>query len=161
MGHALVYGAVRLRRRRDGLVTTEHDHYATHESLRLRAARDRLDVRRIRLYDDPAQPTADSIVTAVRSGITDRTGVLVLIWVHSGTGVKLPLRTSQSQSPATAVTACSSVVDGVHALGVEDEPIRIETVDVLHRHLGRRAGRRRGDRRDQRALTHRTQVFVR
>ena len=38
--------------REDEVLTTEHDFYATHESLRLSGAR----VRRIALYDDPREP---------------------------------------------------------------------------------------------------------
>ena len=37
----------------DEVVTTEHDFYATHESLRLREQLDGVTVRRIRLYDEP------------------------------------------------------------------------------------------------------------
>ena len=39
----------------DEVLTTEHDHYATHEALRLAGA----EVRQVALYDDPAQATAE------------------------------------------------------------------------------------------------------
>jgi selenocysteine lyase/cysteine desulfurase len=109
MGLGLVYGGVQVR---GEVVTTEHDFYATHESLRLRFG----DVRRIALYDDPAAATADSIVAAVRRGVGRRTGLLALTWVHSGTGVKLPLAEIARALPRGTLL----VVDGVHALGVED-----------------------------------------
>ena len=64
----------------DEVLTTEHDHYATHESLRLSGA----TVRKVRLYDDPAQATADGMIDAIKSAITDRTKVLAVTWVHSG-----------------------------------------------------------------------------
>jgi selenocysteine lyase/cysteine desulfurase len=111
MGLGLVYGGVEV----DGdVVTTEHDFYSTHESLALRFGK----VRQIRLYDDPATATVDGIVAAARSGVDDRTGLLALTWVHSGTGVKLPVQAiADAVPPGTLVVA-----DGVHALAAVDEP---------------------------------------
>lgn len=131
MGLGLTYRG--LLRPGDEVLTTEHDHYATHESLRLTGAR----VRKVRLYDDPAAATADGMIDALRGAIGARTKVVALTWVHSGTGVKLPLakltRALGSNRPLV-------VVDGVHALGVEPDPIGIELLDVLvagtHKWLG-------------------------
>ena len=61
MGLGLLYGGLRLRPG-DEVLTTEHDFYATHESLRLRAERDGVPVRRVRLYQDPARASVDEIV---------------------------------------------------------------------------------------------------
>jgi selenocysteine lyase/cysteine desulfurase len=136
MGLALVYSGLKLRRG-DEILTTEHDHYATHETLRLRALRDGVTVRRIRLYDDPAQATADGMIDALQAAITERTKVLALTWVHSGTGVKLPL---VKLAAALGSNRPLLVVDGVHALGVEAEPVDIHLCDVLvagtHKWLG-------------------------
>jgi selenocysteine lyase/cysteine desulfurase len=52
MGLGLVYARLRLAAG-DEVVTTEHDFYATHESLRLRERLGGVTVRRIRLYDEP------------------------------------------------------------------------------------------------------------
>ena len=52
MGIALVYARLRVDPR-DEVVTSEHDFFATHESLRLREQLNGVTVRRIRLYDDP------------------------------------------------------------------------------------------------------------
>jgi selenocysteine lyase/cysteine desulfurase len=49
MGLGLVYRTFRLRAG-DEVLTTEHDHYSTHESLRLRAQADGVTVRKVRLY---------------------------------------------------------------------------------------------------------------
>jgi selenocysteine lyase/cysteine desulfurase len=57
MGLGLLYSGLRLRPG-DEVLTTEHDFYSTHEALALRAARDGVTVRRVRLYDDAA--TADA-----------------------------------------------------------------------------------------------------
>ena len=137
MGLGLVYGGIELG---GEVVTTEHDHYATHEALRLRARRDGVRVRRIRLYDDPAHATSSAIVDAVRRGVTGRTGVLALTWVHSGTGVKLPLRDIAAELEGDRRRGLRIVVDGVHGLGVEDEPPGIDACDVFvagcHKWLG-------------------------
>jgi selenocysteine lyase/cysteine desulfurase len=110
MGLGLLYGGLRLRDR-DEVVTTEHDFYSTHEALRLSGAR----VRRIRLYRRPEAATADEILAAVERGIGPRTRVLAVTWVHSGTGVKLPIAEIASALPERVLLA----VDAVHALGVE------------------------------------------
>ena len=115
MGLGLLYGGLDLRRG-DEVVTTAHDFYATHEALRLRAQRGGIRVRRVPLYADPAAPRADEIVSALVRAVTPRTRAVALTWVHSSTGVKLPIRRIADALP-DRVLLC---VDGVHALGVED-----------------------------------------
>ncbi len=125
MGAALVYGGLRLRAG-DEVVTTEHDFYATHEALRLRAERDGIRVRRIRLYDDPAGASVEEIVAAVARGLSRRTRCLAVTWVHSSTGLKLPLAeiaavvadANRARPPDERVLLA---VDGVHGFGVEAE----------------------------------------
>jgi selenocysteine lyase/cysteine desulfurase len=109
MGLGLLYTRLALRPE-DEVLTTEHDFYATHESLRLSGAR----VRRIRLYDDPRRASEDEIVSRVRRAVTGRTRVVALTWVHSSTGVRLPVRTIAQALPER-VLVC---VDGVHGFGV-------------------------------------------
>ena len=100
----------------DEVVTTEHDFYATHESLRLSGVR----VRRIRLYDDARRASEDEIVSRVRRAVTGRTRVVALTWVHSSTGVRLPVR-SIAQALPERVLVC---VDGVHGFGARAETVR-------------------------------------
>jgi selenocysteine lyase/cysteine desulfurase len=123
MGLGLVYGPLHLRRG-DEVVTTAHDFYATHESLRLRRRLDGVAVRRIRLYERPEAASVDAIVTAVARALRPRTRALALTWVHSSTGVKLPLReiaalvarTNRGRRASRRILLC---VDGVHGFGVE------------------------------------------
>jgi selenocysteine lyase/cysteine desulfurase len=137
MGLGLVYAGVqpRVEERREA-VATQHDFYATHEALRLRFGR----VRKIRLYDDPAQATVKGIVDAVRAGIDDNTGVLALTWVHSSTGVKLPLADIAQVIDGERRSGMFVVVDGVHALGADDGFVGIDSFDVFvagcHKWLG-------------------------
>jgi selenocysteine lyase/cysteine desulfurase len=122
MGLALVYRGLRLAPG-DEVVTSEHDFYATHESLRLRRERDGVTVRRLRLYDEPSAASADRIVTAITRALSPRTRVLALTWVHSSSGVKLPLReiaaavaeANRGRGDRERVLLC---VDGVHGFGV-------------------------------------------
>jgi selenocysteine lyase/cysteine desulfurase len=131
MGLALTYRG--LIKPGDEVVTTEHDHYATHESLRLAGAR----VRKVRLYGDPATASAEPMIEAITSAVTPRTKVVAVTWVHSGTGVKLPVA---KLAAALGRNRPLLVVDGVHALGVEPDPIDINLCDVLvagtHKWLG-------------------------
>jgi selenocysteine lyase/cysteine desulfurase len=123
MGLGLVYARLRLQSG-DEVVTTEHDFYATHESLRLRQQLDGVTVRRIRLYDEPESASVDAIVTAVARALGARTRCLALTWVHSSSGVKLPLReiaevvagANRGRRQRERILVC---VDGVHGFGVE------------------------------------------
>jgi selenocysteine lyase/cysteine desulfurase len=126
-GLGLLYGGVRLQPGQE-VVTTAHDFYSTHEALRLRAQRTGATVRRVVLYRHPAGVSVDGLVAAVRRAIGPRTRVLALTWVHSGTGVKLPLpevaaavaELNRDRDPRDRVLVC---VDAVHALGVEPDAV--------------------------------------
>lgn len=121
MGLGLLYNGLQLRAG-DEVVTTTHDFFATHESLRLRAARSGASLRRVTLYRNAPRATADEIVSSVVGAVAARTRVIALTWVHSGTGVKLPLaRISRALGQRRAdILLC---VDGVHGLGVENASV--------------------------------------
>jgi isopenicillin-N epimerase len=127
MGLGLVYGGLKLKPGQE-IVTTEHDFYSTHEALRLRAARTGAKVRRIRLYSNPRHASETQIVDMIRQAITRQTRVIALTWVHSSTGVKLPIlsisraitEVNRNRDLADRVLLC---VDAVHGLGVEDTRI--------------------------------------
>jgi selenocysteine lyase/cysteine desulfurase len=124
MGLGLVYARLRLEPG-DEVVTTEHEFYATHEALRLREALDSVTVRRIRLYDEPESASRDAIVGTVAESLGPRTRCLAMTWVHSSSGVKLPLReiadavelANRDRPDTERILLC---VDGVHGFGVED-----------------------------------------
>jgi selenocysteine lyase/cysteine desulfurase len=114
MGLGLLYSGLRLAPG-DEVLTTEHDFYSTHESLALRAARDGATVRRVRLYDEPEHADAGQIVARLLAAVTPATRVVAITWVHSSTGVKLPVR-----QIADALDGPLLCVDGVHGFGIED-----------------------------------------
>jgi isopenicillin-N epimerase len=123
MGLGLLYNGLKLRANQE-ILTTTHDHYSTETSLRLRAERTGASVRRISLYRDAAAKSTDEMVANVSKAVTSQTRVLAVTWVHSCTGVKLPIRAiADALKPINAgrdaqdrVLLC---VDGVHGLGVD------------------------------------------
>ena len=125
MGLAMLYGGLPLRPQQE-ILTTTHDHYVTHESLRLRALHTGAKVRKIPLYAVPERATENEIVANLMKGVGPRTRAVAVTWVHSSTGVKLPIRRmadaladiNRKRSEADRVLLC---VDGVHAFGVEQE----------------------------------------
>jgi selenocysteine lyase/cysteine desulfurase len=124
MGLGLLYGAIKLKPGQE-LVCTEHDHYSTQQSLALRAAHINTTTRMIRLYSDPAKVTEQEVVASVQKALTPRTRVLAVTWVHSSTGVRLPIRAlsevvataNANRAEADRVLLC---VDGVHGLAAAE-----------------------------------------
>ena len=124
MGLGLLYNGIDLRAGQEAL-TTEHDFFATHESLRLKSERSGASVRHVRLYDEPEDASEDAIVDALLGAVAANTRVVALTWVHSSSGVKLPIRRiadglreiNATRDGDERVLLC---VDGVHGIGVED-----------------------------------------
>lgn len=127
MGLAMVYSGVKLKPGQEILQTT-HDHYATDLSLAHRAQRTGATVRRISLYEQAPAVSQDSIVKRLQDSISEKTRVVAVTWVHSSTGVKLPVQAmarvikkiNQSRETEDRILFC---VDGVHGFGVEDQDI--------------------------------------
>ena len=126
---ALVYQGMPLRPGDEVLCTT-HDHYSHHESIRLATERAGATMRKVPLFEDAAQATTDSIITRLRQSITPKTRAIGLTWVHSSTGIRLPIREitaalRESGEPPLVV------LDGVHGLGAVDETVATMGVDFF------------------------------
>src|SRR4051794_26657187 len=124
-GLALVYHGLQLGPG-DEIVTTVHDHIVHHESIRLSTERNGATVRKISLFDEAANATADGIVARVHAGIGPKTRVLGVTWVHSATGIKLPIK--QISAAVAEINRGREkpvllVVDGVHGLGCSAESV--------------------------------------
>ncbi|WLG21682.1 aminotransferase class V-fold PLP-dependent enzyme [Pseudomonas sp. FP1154] len=123
-GLAMIYGGVHVAADQEILSTT-HEHYATHTILDLRNQRDGTRVRKIKLFENAHNASHDEILRAIDRNIRPETRVLGMTWVHSGSGVKLPIdkigalvdKHNQARSDAQRIIY---VVDGVHGFGVED-----------------------------------------
>ena len=82
--------------------------------------------RKVQLYAAPETATEDEIVSNLVKGVGPRTRAVAVTWVHSSTGVKLPIRRmadalaglNKRRAEADRVLLC---VDGVHGFGVESE----------------------------------------
>lgn len=128
MGLALIYQGLPLVAGQE-ILTTTHDHFVHHEAIRLAADRaGGATVKKIALYDDFNQISAEEIVSRIKKSVTSKTRVVGITWVHSGTGLKLPVRqiadaiaeANKSRDEAERVLL---IVDGVHGFGVEDETV--------------------------------------
>lgn len=128
-GLSIVYHGLPLKAG-DEILTTAHDHYVHHESIRLAAERAGATWRRIPLFDSHDAISADEIVARIRKGIGPKTRVVGVTWVHSSTGLKLPIARI-----AAAIREVNPriilVVDGVHGLGVEDPKVIPSGADVF------------------------------
>ena len=122
MGLGLMYGGLDLGPG-DDVLTTTHDFFSTEDSLRLLRRRTGASVQRVTLYDDPATATVDEMIGRLAAGITPRTKVVALTWVHSSTGVRVPVAEicaaldGLSKVPRGQYVVC---VDGVHGFSAVD-----------------------------------------
>lgn len=109
------------------VLTSSHDHYATYKSLEFSTAQNGASIKRIDLYDqeNPQEVSEQQILKNIEAAIKPNTRVLALTWVHSSSGVKLPI------AKISALVAGANIgrneqsrllfcVDGVHGFGVED-----------------------------------------
>jgi isopenicillin-N epimerase len=127
MGLGLLYTGLMLRADQE-ILTTQHDFYSTHEALRYAAERSGASLRMIPLYRQLDSVSADEIVDSVAQAIRPNTRVLAVTWVHSSTGLKLPIRriadvVAQANAQRDASDRVLLCVDGVHGFGVEAEPV--------------------------------------
>ncbi|HEY6930711.1 MAG TPA: aminotransferase class V-fold PLP-dependent enzyme [Thermoanaerobaculia bacterium] len=121
---AMVYQGLRIRSDQE-VVTTEHDHYSHHESIRMASDRSGAAVRRVSLYDEGANARTDEIVARVSRAITPKTRAVGVTWVHSSTGVKLPIAAiaeavAKANRGRSGADRCLLIVDGVHGFGNQD-----------------------------------------
>lgn len=127
MSLALVYHGLALRPG-DEILTTLHDHVVHHEAIRLSALRNGASVRKIALFEEASEATAEGILERIRTGLRHATRVLGVTWVHSATGIRLPIRriadlVQEVNRDRAEGDHLLLVVDGVHGLGAVEGPI--------------------------------------
>jgi isopenicillin-N epimerase len=126
-GLALLYHGLPLRQG-DEILTTTHDHYSHHESIRLATARCGATSRKIALFDSYDSISPDEIAERIRKAVGPNTRALGVTWVHSSSGVRLPIaRIAETLADVNRGREEKDrvllIVDGVHGLGVEDPKI--------------------------------------
>jgi selenocysteine lyase/cysteine desulfurase len=124
MGLAMVASGLVLNPE-DEILYSEHDHYSMDMSLRLRAERTGAKLRRVALYDEPAHASVDEILSRLKAAISPSTRVVAMTWVHSLSGVKLPIHAigamlAELNGLRSDADQILFLVDGVHGFGIED-----------------------------------------
>lgn len=127
MGTALVINGLSIRPDQE-MLTTTFDYYSTHTSLKYKASRTGATVKEIPLYRDIQTVSQDEMVETLINGIGPKTRLVTATWVHSSTGLKVPIakiadqlkQLNQNRSEEDRVLF---FVDGVHGLGVEDDAL--------------------------------------
>jgi len=124
---AMAYHGLRIRSNQE-ILTTEHDHYSSHESMRYAAQRSGCSVRYIPLYGTAATANAADMVSRVARAITPKTRAVGITWVHSSTGVKVPVAqiaevVARANRGRASADRCLLIVDGVHGFANQDVDI--------------------------------------
>ena len=127
MGLGLLYSGMRLKAGHE-ILTDTRDHIVTTTSARYGAEQSGASLRQTPLYADPARMTVDEVVENVRTNLRANTRLLAITWVHSGTGVKMPVSRIAEVVRAhnrgkSSETRTLLAVDGVHGFGIENVAI--------------------------------------
>jgi isopenicillin-N epimerase len=125
MGLGTIYTALNLKPGEE-ILTTDHDHYSHHESIRNACNRTGASYRRFEMYSNLSEVSRDEIVQSVVKAISEKTRILGITWVHSSSGLKIPVpeiskavsKLNESRPPENKIRI---VVDGVHGFGIELE----------------------------------------
>lgn len=128
-GLALVYHGLPLKAG-DEVLTTLHDHYSHHESIRLATARAGATMRKIAFFASSADAGVDEIVGNLKAAIRPATRVVGITWVHSSTGIRLPIREIAAMLRGLPDPPLL-VVDGVHGLGAADDTVATMGADYF------------------------------
>ena len=135
MGLALIYHGLPLKAG-DEVLTTTHEHYVHHEAIRLATERTGATWRAIPLFESYDSISADDMVERIRKAIRPATKVVGVTWVHSSSGLKVPIKRiadgiAQVNATRSEGNRVLLVVDGVHGLGVEHPNLKALGCDVF------------------------------
>lgn len=121
-GLSLVYIGFKLEPGEE-ILTSIHDHYASDKILFFKVKHSNAILKKIELYKNPSEVTELEIIENIKKNITIKTRLLALTWVHSCTGVKLPVKKIQNllrniNSSRIEQQKIIFSIDAVHGLGV-------------------------------------------
>jgi selenocysteine lyase/cysteine desulfurase len=123
MGLGLVFGGLRLDEG-DNIVVSELDHFVARLSAEYAADRAGATVSTVGLYPPraPERATVRALVSAYRDAIGPNTRAVLVTWVHSASGVRMPLRdiadvVEQANRGRRDDERVLLIVDAAHALG--------------------------------------------
>lgn len=123
-GLALVYHGLDIGPDQE-VLTAHWNHWATQGSLQYSAQKQGFSIRAVDLGPRAREMSAAAMAEAIVGAVRPSTRVVAATWVHSVTGLKLPISLIGEQlaalnaerAPQDQVIFC---VDGVHGFGVED-----------------------------------------
>ena len=126
-GMALLLNGFKLKEG-DEILSTTHDHYITDKSIDYACQKTGASVKRVSEYADPRKVSVDEVVNNISKSIGDRTRLVVVTWVQSCTGVKLPIRAISEEihrinNQRDAKDRVYFMVDGVHGFGNQADNI--------------------------------------
>lgn len=135
MGLAILYNGLLLRPGYEILSTT-HDHYSTEKSLENAVAKTGATIKRVSMYTDPREASVDGMVSAIQKGISPKTRIVAITFVHSSTGVKTPIKeigamiagVNANRDAKSRIYFC---VDGVHGFGIENISMHDMEIDFF------------------------------
>ena len=127
MGLGLLYSGLKLKPGQE-ILTDTRDHIVTRLAAQEGAERAGASVRQAAFYADPAKVSVGEVVNNVRRNLRDNTRLVAMTWVHSGTGVKMPVSqvaevVRDRNRGKSAEERTLLAVDGVHGFGIEDVAI--------------------------------------
>jgi isopenicillin-N epimerase len=127
MGTALVIMGLAIREDQE-MLSARFDYHVTHQSIEFQAARSGASHRRVPLYRDIQRATREEIIEALLSEVRPNTRLVTATWVHSATGLLMPIRPiadriAELNERRRDDDRVLFFVDGVHGLGVEDVDI--------------------------------------
>ncbi len=135
MSLAILYSGFKLSPK-DHVLSTTHDHYSTIKSLEFAVNKKGASLSNISLYDEANEASLDAILSRLKRGIKENTRLVAVTYVHSMTGVKLPIKAmsnmiadiNQKRAEDNRIYFC---VDGVHGFGVENITVKDLGCDFL------------------------------
>jgi isopenicillin-N epimerase len=135
MGLAIVYQGLRLNKG-DEIILASDDYYSTYASVHKATQRTGAKMVEVDLYENAHEAEKTALVSKVQKAVTLSTRVVALTWVHSGTGLKMPVK--QISELITDINSNRNeeeqillIVDGVHGFGVEDFEIQDLGCDIF------------------------------
>lgn len=122
MGLGILYNGLKLAKE-DEILTTTHDHYSTEKALDFATQKNGAAIKRVVLYENAHTVTVDEVTTNLKKAIGPKTRIVAVTWVHSSSGVKLPLHEiseviKQENNKRSTKERIYFCVDGVHGFGV-------------------------------------------
>ncbi|MBN6776153.1 aminotransferase class V-fold PLP-dependent enzyme [Pseudomonas granadensis] len=126
-GLAMIYNGLKLEPTQE-ILTTHHEWYTHDEAMRLAVVKWGGSIRRIDLYEGPEDVSVDAIVARIETAIRPTTRILAMTWVHSGTGVRLPVKeigalVARLNQDRTEADRIIYVIDGVHGFGCSEAQV--------------------------------------